>query len=305
MKRLKILFLAVVLFSGVALFAKVNAIVSILPQETFLKKVGGEHVKVTVMVPPGSEPHSYEPKPSQMKELANANVYFSIGVEFENAWLPKFQDQNKKMVIVDSTKGIKRVSMQDHLFHEEGHDHEVHEEDNHEEHGHEDHHHDGLDPHVWLSAGNVAVIAKNMAAELVKLDPAHQKDYEKNLQMFLDEIKKMDGQIHALLDPLPKPRMFMVFHPAWGYFANEYGLTQMAIEIEGKEPKPQELVELLKEAKEEKVHAIFTAPEFSDKAAKLLANELHIPVVSVSPLNPKWEANLIMFAKTIAEGAKR
>jgi zinc transport system substrate-binding protein len=92
----------------------------------------------------------------------------------------------------------------------------------------------------------------------------------------------------------------MVFHPSWGYFAKAYNLEQIAVEVEGKSPKPRELVTLIKEAKEEKVNAIFTQPEFSDSSAKIIANELHIPVVKISPMAPNWSENLINMAKTIA-----
>ena len=109
-----------------------------------------------------------------------------------------------------------------------------------------------------------------------------------------------DRQIIHFLSSLEDTRRFMVFHPSWGYFAQAYNLEQIAVEVEGKEPKPKELIHLLKEAKEEKVKAIFTQPEFSDTVAKIIAKELQIPVVKVSPLAPNWSENLINIAKAIA-----
>lgn len=292
-KDLRKVIAAVMLLCGVAVFAKVNAVVSILPQKTFLEKIGGENISITVMVPPGAEPHAYEPKPSQMKALSSANVYFTIGVEFEKAWMPKFEAQNSKMAVVDSSEGIKRIPMVAHHHGDEG------------GHEHDGHHHDGLDPHVWLSPANAKIIGQNIAQALMKLDPAHKSDYEKNLQAFLAQVTETDKQIRALLEPLPKPSVFMVFHPAWGYFAHAYGLTQIAIEVEGKEPKPKQLTEILDEAKEEKVHAIFAEPEFSDKSAKLIAQELSIPVIRISPLAADWSENLIQFAQTLAQGYQK
>jgi len=121
-----------------------------------------------------------------------------------------------------------------------------------------------------------------------------------NLEIFLNSVKQTDSQIKEILSTLKVSRTFMVFHPSWGYFAKEYNLTQIAVEVEGKSPKPRELVKLINGAEEQKVKAIFTQPEFSDSSAKIIANELHIPVIKVSPMAPNWSENLINIAKTIA-----
>lgn len=110
-------------------YAQTNIVVSILPQQTFVEKIGGDKIKVTTMVKPGSDPHSYEPKPSQMKDISNANIYFPIGLEFENTWLDKFASQNKNMKFVDMTKGIELIEMKKHAHH--------HNEDENENHGEE------------------------------------------------------------------------------------------------------------------------------------------------------------------------
>lgn len=303
----RILFFIMLL--GAAAYAQVNAVVSVLPQQTFLQKLGGEHVRVTLMVPPGSSPHSYEPKASQMKEVATADLYFAVGIEFEEAWLPKFNAQNRNMRIVFTQKNIDKIKMEErHHQEDEGHDHEEHgehEEEEHDDHEGHHHHHDGLDPHVWTSPANVKIMARAMTDALIKQDPKNKSSYEKNLQAFLSEVDAVDAKCQKLLEPLPKPARFMVFHPAWGYFARDYGLEQLAIEVEGKAPKPKQLAHLIKEAKEEKVRAVFTAPEFSDKAAKQIAKEVGVPVVSFSPLHPKWGENLINLAETIAKGVSR
>jgi len=276
------------LFATVSVFAKVAVVVSILPQEIFVKKIGGEHVNVTTMVLPGHEPHSYEPKPSQMKMLSKADLYFSIGVEFEKTWLDKFHAQNRHLIIVDSAKGIKRIKMASHHHHEEGSGHEAHGA------------HSGLDPHVWLSPSNVKIIAKNIYHALVKADPDHQADYKKGYEVFLSEIDKTDDQIKDILKEAKPHTKFLVFHPAFGYFAKEYHLVQVPVQVEGKEPTPKELVHIINESKEEKVKTIFAEPEFSDKSAKIIANELGIKVLKFSPLNPQWSQNLIAIAKAIA-----
>lgn len=273
------LIFGVFLFSSY-LFAQVNTVVSIIPQKYFLEAIGGENVKVSIMVEPGQSPHNYEPKPAQMRELSNAQLYFTIGIEFEKAWLPKFKDQNKNLKIVDSSKGIERIAMQKHHHH--------------------DHEHDKLDSHVWLSTKNAKIIAKNMLDALVKEDSANKELYEKNYEALIKHIDEVDAKIRDILSSLPPKTKFMVFHPAFGYFAKDYGLIQLAIEAQGKEPKPQELKKLIDEARAAKVSGVIISPEFSKSAAETIAKELNIQVKSISPLNPKWDENLIELAKIIA-----
>lgn len=267
-------------------FAKINAVVSIVPQKSFVQAIGGDLVNTEVMVAPGSSPHSYEPKPSQMKAISEANLYFAIGVEFEEAWMKRFANQNKNIKIIDSAKNIKKIAMKEHNHHEEK--------------AHSGHKHSGLDPHVWTSPANIKIIAKNILDALIANDVANKITYETNYKNFISKIDETDKQIKEVLKNTKKGAKFMVFHPAWGYFAHQYGLTQMAIEVEGKEPKPKELAMILEEAKEEKVKAIFTQPEFSDKSAKLIADELKIKVIKISPLNPDWSTNFINMSKAIA-----
>ncbi|SFV64068.1 Zinc ABC transporter, periplasmic-binding protein ZnuA [hydrothermal vent metagenome] len=266
------------------IFSNINAIVSIAPEMNFVKAIGGDKVDVSLMVQAGNSPHTYEPKPSQMTAVAKADVYFAMGVEFEQVWLPKFKNLNAKMNVVDLSQGIEKMDM-------------VHHE---EHHAHTEHTHEGKDPHIWTSPANVKVIAQNIYKALSTIDPNNTKYYENNLNLFLSKIDNTDKQIKELLSTLKGSRKFMVFHPSWGYFAKAYHLEQIAVEVEGKSPKPRELVNLIKEAKEEQVNAIFTQPEFSDKSAKIIAHELHIPVVRISPMAPDWSENLINIAKTIA-----
>lgn len=269
----KLVFLLLLLIGTVV--AKVNCIVSVLPEQTFAKAIGGDKVNVTVMVPPGQEPHTYEPKPSQMREISKADLYLTLGVPFEESWLPKLRNQNSKMEIINVGKGVERVEITKN-------------------------HHNGLDPHIWTSPENVKIIAKNIYSALMAKDKVNSDYYKSNYEKFLTKIDETDKEIKKILSSLPKGTKFMVFHPAWGYFAKEYGLEQIAIEAGGKEPKPKQLIHLIDEAKKQKVKAIFTEPEFSQKAAKLIAKEAKINVVAVSPLNPNWSQNLIDLAKAIS-----
>lgn len=267
------------------IFANINAVVSILPQQTFLKAIGGDKVNITLMVEPGNSPHTYEPKPSQMRAISQADLYFAMGVEFEDTWLAKFHNLNKNMKIIDLSYGINKLSMGKHDCSAHGHDH-------HSAHGKKD-------PHIWTSPANVKHIAQMTYEALAHFDKSNINYYKANLEAFIKEINKTHETINRLFSSNKTSKSFMVFHPAWGYFAHAYGLEQIAVEVEGKSPKPKELIKLIKEAKAKKVSAIFTQPEFSDESAKIIAKEVGIPVVKASPLAPNWSANLIHMAKTI------
>ena len=279
----KILFIT--LFLNTFILANINAVVSILPEKTFLKAIGGDKVSVSLMVLPGNSPHTYEPKPSQMKDVAKADLYFAIGVEFENVWLNKFKSLNSKMQIVDLTVDIEKrvIAAHHHAEHKTGHETEQ-----------------NKDPHIWTDPKNVEIIAKHIYEALVEADADNAAYYKTNYETFLGKVKETDVQIKEILSHTPKDTKFMVFHPSWGYFAHAYGLIQMAVEIEGKSPKPKELIMLINEAREEKIKAIFTQPEFSDSMAKVMASELNIEVIKVSPLAENWSENLIKIANAIA-----
>jgi len=265
------------LLGALTINAQLPIVVSILPQKTFTKAIGGDHVSVDVMVTPGNSPHTYEPKPSQMRSIAQAQLYLAIGVEFEKIWLRKFHNTNPKMTIVDVSRGITRRPMREK--HTTG---KI----------------KALDPHIWTSPANVRILARNTLEALQKTDPDHAADYAKNYQKFLAQVDALDQQLHTLLDPL-RGTGFMVQHPTWGYFADTYGLIQIPIQIAGKNPKPRDLVQLIRTARTQKVRAIFTQPETSDTIAKVLANELHIPIVRISPMAADWANNLLTLARAI------
>ncbi len=277
--------LLILIFTAVT-FAKVNVIVSIVPQKLFVNKIGGDKVDVTVMVENGASPHTYTPKPSQMKKLSKAKLYFAIGVEFEEVWLSKFMNQNKDMLIFNTSINIKKTTP-------DGKEQPMCKSLHH-------HHEDELDPHVWVDPINVKVIAQNIYEALVKVDKENENYYKENLEKFLKEIDELDQNIKNILKDTPKGTTFMVFHPAWGYFAKRYGLKQLAVEVEGKSPKMKALVKIIEKAKKEQVQAIFTQPEFSDKASKIISKQLNISVIKASTLAENWAENLQNLAKAIA-----
>lgn len=264
---------------------RLSITVSILPQKYFVEKIGGDRVQVNVMVPKGSEPEFYEPKPQQFKEVSNADAYLGLGMLFEDIWGKRLTTANNKMLVVDTSVGITKLPMADH-GHEEAHDGEKHGEE-------------GLDPHIWLSPRLVAIQAQNIYATLVKLDPAGEAVYAANLENFLKEIATLDQAIASQLQSLSH-RKILVFHPSWGYFAKDYNLEQIPIEVEGKEPSAAELGELVTLAKAENIQVIFAQYQFNAQAAEAIASDIGAEVLYLDPLAEDWGNNLQNIATAIA-----
>lgn len=281
---------------------RLNIMVSILPQQYFVEKIGGDKVAVSVMVEAGAEAETYEPKPQQLKALSDADAYINVGIFFEDIWESRFQTTNPQMAIVNSAAGIEKITM---VAHNHDHGAEHSDQDHGEEHSDKDHDEDHsdedqlLDPHTWLSPKRAAIHAENIYAALVELDPASQAFYQQNLDKFLAEIAQLDTDIATTLATLDS-RTFLVFHPAWGYFASDYDLEQIAIEVEGQKPSAAELAELIKVAKQEQSRVIFAQYQFNSQAAQAIAEEIGAEVVYIDPLAPDWAENLRSVAQEIA-----
>lgn len=289
-----IIFLSLIFSMGSAPAAqRLPVFVSVLPQKTFVQQIGKDLVSVQVMVQPGASPATYEPKPRQMAALSRARLYFSIGVPFENAWLEKIAAANPAMQVVHTDQGIEKLAMAAHDHHDEEAEH--HEEaERHENAGrHEEaaHGHHGLDPHIWLSPELVKVQAGHILAALKAADPENAGQYEENYRVFIERVSSLDRELKHFFEG-KKGLQFMVFHPAWGYFAHAYGLTQVPIEVEGKAPKPAQLQEVIRHARENSIRIIFVQPQFSTKSAKVVAREISGTVAFADPLAEDWEANL-------------
>ncbi len=269
----------------------IQVFVSIAPQRHFVERIGGEGVAVSVMVPPGSSPVSYEPKPRQMTALSKSVLYFAVGVPFETAWLPRFSDANPDLKIVHTQDGIKKVPMRAHHHHGEDADH-----------GHDDPA-DGriLDPHVWLSPPLVILQARNILDALCSADPDRRSGYEANYREFVGKLVDLDLAIREIFSDVAQGSRFMVFHPSWGYFARAYGLDQVPAEIEGKDPKPAELQGLIDHARTHKIRIIFVQPQFSDKSARVIASAIDGRVAVADPLSPDWAENLRRVAQSIRD----
>ncbi len=286
---------ALSLAASAAAAGPLQVAVSIAPQKYFVEKIGAGHVAVTVMVPAGASPHAYEPKPKQLAGLSGAALYLSCGVDFEPAWLPKFRAVNPKMAVVDMTAGLVRLPMAAHHHHDEG----EHEEAGHEEAGHHDHDAGAGDPHTWLSPAYVRVMAVAIRDALIIADPANASAYHEGYAAFARELDALDAKILDLLAGLGGRRAFLVYHPAFGYFAKTYGLTQLAIESEGKEPSPKEMAEIHEEATEHGITVIFIEPQFARAPAETVAASIGGKVAVIDPLAENWAENLLAIAQAL------
>ena len=287
-----------ILFLCIAFFTLLNAskpeiTVNILPQKYFVEKIVKDKFEINVMVKPGSSPHNYEPKPSQMKSLVNSKAYFLVGDPFEQAWMDKFKQNAKNTLFVDTTKGIEKIQMEEHNHHDEANVDAKHDE----------HDHSGFDPHVWLDPLLVKIQAKNIYEAMVEIDSQNGDFYKTNYEEFIKELDTLDENIKTILSPY-KDKAFMVFHPSWGYFAKRYDLEQISIEIEGKEPKPNELVELIEEAKKYDIKIVFVAPQFSQKSAKTISKNINANVIAIDPISGNWKESMLDTANQIANSYK-
>lgn len=266
--------------------------VSILPQKYFVQKICRDRVEVEVMVQPGASPHTYEPKASQMTRLAGASAYFAVGVSFEDTWLDKLVAVNPHMRLVRTDANIQKIAMASH------HDHG-------EEEGGEHGESQGTpDPHTWLSPVLAKAQVQSIADSLVGLYPEQADFFKKNTKDLLEEIARLDARLRELLQD-SRGRQFMVYHPAWGYFAREYGLQQVPVEIEGKQPKPAQLQKLIERARRLGVRVIFVQPQFSRKSADIIAAEIGGEAVFADPLAEDWPANLLQVAGQIEKAGKK
>jgi len=248
---------------------KVGVVVTIPPQAEFVKGTGGDKVRVTIMVPPGANPHTYEPKPSQLKELSTARIYAKVGtrIEFELEWLDEMLSMNDEILVVDCSKGIDTVRN---------------------------------DPHVWLSVDNAKIMVENIHQGLVQVDPANKEYYARNKDNYIQKLNQLNKQISETLSH-KKNRKILIYHSEWAYFARDYNLEEIPVEKEGKEPSPQRIASLIKGARENNITTVFVSPEFSAVSAKIIAKEIGGKAVFVSSLQENYLENMHRIAEAFAE----
>lgn len=268
-------------------WTKTNVVgVSILPEKYFVERIAGEYVEVIVMVDEGYNPVTYEPKPKQLARLNNANVYFLAGVPFEKKWIRVFEKNHPRMKLVSLTREIK-------LRHFQRANGDVHVHDN-TQHAHQ------LDPHFWLNPLLVKKAAKIIRDSLSELDPARKDFYYKNYQDFTGDLDKLDLQIkEKFLNA--KRKQFAVFHPSWGYFADAYGLKQIAIEVQNRQTGAKTLNSTIKKIVQHNIKVIFVQKQFSSTDALMIAKETGAQVIEVNPLAENYIDNMKNVSNLIAE----
>lgn len=247
-------------------------LVSVVPQRFVVESVAGELVRVEVMIPPGASPATYEPSISQVRALDQAALYVKVGhpaLGFEATWLGRILAELPDLPVVDSSVGLPRRAD---------------------------------DPHLWVVPRHVEHMAVQVEAALQKLLPSERDALRANLEALREQTRSLDREIRRLLDDR-RGASFFVFHPAWGYFAEEYGLRQVAVERERKEPDPHALAELIAQAKAANARVIFVQPQFDPTSAQTVAEEAGARVEVLDPLAVDWADNLRRAARAISEGA--
>jgi zinc transport system substrate-binding protein len=261
-------------------------VVSILPQQQFVEQIAGEFpIEVMVMIPPGASPATYELSPNQMQKINSAKAYFKLGsgLPFEENWLSKIESINPEMKIYDCSEGIELLSG---IVYK-----------------HDDHEHHGTDPHIWCSPLNAKVMVDNITRGLIEIEPEHKDVYEKNSPIYKNKLDQLHMEIKNKLAIINKTD-FIVFHPSWGYFAEEYGLSQIAIEVEGKEPRADDLRRLIELCREKNIKTVFTSPQFNIESAEMIATEIGGEVVYIDPLAKNYISNLSEVASKFAEALR-
>ena len=266
---------------------KLTISVSILPQQWFVDQIGGDRVRTQAMVGSGDDPHTYEPTPRQMTDLATSRLYFTIGVEFEAVWLPRFESSNPAMKVVDSAAGINRIpTVDEHDHGEETSDHSAEESSE-------------TDPHIWFSPSRMKQMAQTMADAMQAADPQNADFYQSNLDTLLVKIDETDAEVRAQLEGTKRDH-FMVVHPAWGYVAADYGLHMLAVELGGNEPAPETLSRIIGLARQYGVNTLVIEKGSNARLAASITDQAGIQyIVEWDPMAYDWQASMRMIAETL------
>ncbi|MDZ7642616.1 MAG: zinc ABC transporter substrate-binding protein [Desulfurivibrio sp.] len=271
------------------------------PLGYLLERLGGDAVAATILLPAGSDPHTFEPSPGQVAQLARAELYFSLNMPFEQLLLRKIA-AGPRVVKVDG--GIKKLPLAGHHHEAPRHSDDHDDHDDHHDHAQADaQHHDHAtsgehDPHVWLSPIGLAKIAAHIKDALVQVDPPRAAFYRDNYRELAAELEQLHTSISELLAPVAGHTIY-VYHPAFGYFTNAYNLRQRAVEIGGKTPTPRQLQSLIKQARRDGVRVIFVQPQFDRQSAATIARAIDGEVVALDPLAPEVMTNFEKMARHI------
>jgi zinc transport system substrate-binding protein len=243
--------------------------VGIPPLAEFAQAVGGDQVRVTVILPAGADPHTFEPTPQEVVEISRADLILAVGshLPFEDRLLEGFTGLQPAPAVVNLSEGITIMDR---------------------------------DPHDWLSIPNARTMVNTTAEAFCAKDPAHCGIFLANRDAYLSGLQEADNHIRATLAEA-RITTFLVVHPAWGYFAREYSLTELAIEEEGKEPSASELAAIVQTAQAIGVRVVFVEPQFSTREADILAAQINGSVEVLDPLAGDYVANLERVAHALQE----
>lgn len=248
--------------------AKPQVAVAIVPQASFVKAVAGDLVEVVTMIPPGKSPGNYAPTPQEMEKFSKSSLYFAIGVPAETASiLPKCTELNKSLKVIKMNDEVKKVYPEREFSP------------------------GNRDGHIWLSPKRAKVMVEIIARELAQIDPQNKAVYEKNAKEYIGKLDQLDEHIKSSLANL-HTRTFIVYHPAFGYFADDYGLKMIALEKDGKEATARDLEQVIDEAKRQGIKVIFYQAEIDSKQSKSVAEAIGGSTEQVAPLAADYIGNL-------------
>ena len=256
--------------------APLRTFAGIPPVAYLVERIGGPCVRVEVLVEPGQDPHTFEPTPRQVIELSRAQLFFRVGMPFEDRLVEHVAGGPAQFALINTAAGIAKRAP-----------------------GHDDDDEGLADPHVWLSPPLLKTMAGNVAAALCQADPRHADVYNTNLKALDAELDALDRRIAQSLAPY-RGQAFYVFHPAFGYFADAYGLRQESVEVEGKTPTPRQIFGLIAKARNDRVKIIFLQPQFDQQIAASIAQAIGGTVTPMDDLAFDVLANLDDVAKKIA-----
>lgn len=258
-------------------------LVSIAPYQFLVSQIGQDIVEVQTIIPPGANPHAYEPTSRQVLEMAEGQMWFRIGEPFEKKMIAFFRGKNPSLAIHDLRDGLPLIETSGESSHTCCTDH--------------------LDRHVWLSPKLAAKQAQTIAAVMADSFPEHKAAFEKNLDACLEQLQALDREIATLLNASDHSeiRSIVVSHPAFAYFCREYHLEQLSVEEEGKEPRPRYLEEILEKARRSHTEVALALPQYNNKGAQLIAKHLQVPVRMINPYAADYLDTMKTLARLIAD----
>jgi zinc transport system substrate-binding protein len=256
-------------------------LVSIAPYRFLTEKIAGDILDVKAVVPAASNPHSFEPTSLDVSRMSQAEVWFRIGEPFEKKIVSVLQAKNPSLAVADLREGVELIEE----FHELSCKHCSM---------------DHLDRHIWLSPKQAQKQAKLIERTLSEKYPDQKEIFKENCKLLCQDLEDLDLEIREILKAV-EHRTLLVSHPAFGYFCKDFGLTQLSIEYEGKDPRPKHLEEILKRAVEESAEIALALPQYNNKGAQLIAEKIHKPVRYIDPYSADYFETMRKLAKLIAD----